>query len=67
VDLLELKLVDEIIQEPPGGAHADPDGAKEVMGEAVRRHISELAKIAPQKLIKPRVKKYMEMGRFTER
>jgi acetyl-CoA carboxylase carboxyl transferase subunit alpha len=38
VDLLELKLVDEIIQEPPGGAHADPEGTKEVLGEALRRH-----------------------------
>jgi acetyl-CoA carboxylase carboxyl transferase subunit alpha len=67
VDLLELKLVDEIIQEPPGGAHADPEGTKEVLGEALRRHISELAKIEPKKLIKPRVEKYTEMGRFTER
>jgi acetyl-CoA carboxylase carboxyl transferase subunit alpha len=67
VDLLELKLVDEVIQEPPGGAHADPDGTKEALGEALRRHVGELAKIEPKKLIKPRVKKYSDMGRFTER
>ncbi len=66
-DLLEFKLVDEVIEEPPGGAHADPEGTMEVLGEAVRRHIGELVKIEPKKLIEPRAKKYMEMGRFTER
>jgi acetyl-CoA carboxylase carboxyl transferase subunit alpha len=66
-DLLEFKLVDEVIEEPPGGAHANPEGTMEVLGEAVRRHIGELVKIEPKKLIEPRAKKYMEMGRFTER
>jgi len=67
VDLLELGLVDEVVEEPPGGAHADPEGAKQALGEALRRHVAELAKIAPKKLIEPRLRKYMEMGRFTER
>lgn len=66
-DLLELQLVDEVIPEPPGGAHADPDGTKQVLGEAVRRHVEELAAIDPKELIEPRAQKYMEMGRFTER
>lgn len=66
-DLLELGLVDEVIPEPPGGAHSDPERTIETLGEAVRRHIEELAKIGSKRLIKPRAKKYMEMGRFTER
>ena len=66
-DLLELGLVDEVIPEPPGGAHSDPERTIEALGEAVRRHIEELAKIGSKRLIKPRAKKYMEMGRFTER
>ena len=66
-DLLELGLVDEVIPEPPGGAHSDPERTIEALGEAVRRHVEELAKIGSKKLIKPRAKKYMEMGRFTER
>lgn len=66
-DLLELGLVDEVIPEPPGGAHSDPERTIEALGEAVRRHIEELAKIGPKRLIKPRAKKYMEMGRFAER
>ena len=66
-DLLELGLVDEVIPEPPGGAHSDPERTIEALGEAVRRHIEELAKIGSKRLIKPRAKKYMEMGRFAER
>ena len=66
-DLLALGLVDEVIPEPPGGAHSDPERTIEALGEAVRRHVEELAKIESKKLIKPRAKKYMEMGRFTER
>ncbi len=66
-DLLALGLVDEVIPEPPGGAHSDPEKTIEALGEAVRRHVEELAKIGSKKLIKPRAKKYMEMGRFAER
>lgn len=66
-DLLELGLVDEVIPEPPGGAHSDPERTIEAVGEAVRRHVEELAKIGSKKLVKPRAQKYMEMGRFAER
>ena len=66
-DLLELGLVDEVIPEPPGGAHSDPERTIEALGEAVRRHVEELVKIGSKRLIKPRAKKYMEMGRFAER
>ena len=66
-DLFDLGLVDEVIAEPLGGAHADPEGMKDGLGEALRRNVEELAKIDPKKLITRRAKKYMEMGRFTER
>jgi len=66
-DLLELGLVDEVIPEPPGGAHSDPERTIAALGEAVRRHVEELVKIGSKRLIKPRAKKYMEMGRFAER
>ena len=65
-DLLALGLVDEVIAEPTGGAHSDPERTIEALGEAVRRHVEELVKIGSKKLIKPRAEKYMEMGRFAE-
>src|SRR5919197_3603997 len=51
-DLLHLKVIDEIIPEPPGGAHADPEGAAEALGEALRRHVRALRKVKADKLLK---------------
>ena len=66
-DLLELGLVDEIIPEPLGGAHCDPDAAMRAVAQVVTRHLNELVKIDRKKLIPSRAKKYMEMGQFAER
>ncbi len=66
-DLLELGLVDEIIPEPIGGAHCDPDAAKQTVAQVVTRHFEELAKIDRKTLIESRAKKYMGMGQFAER
>jgi acetyl-CoA carboxylase carboxyl transferase subunit alpha len=66
-DLLELGLVDEIIPEPLGGAHCDPDATIRTVAEVVTRHLKELVKIDRKKLIPSRTKKYMEMGQFAER
>lgn len=66
-DVLELGVVDEIIPEPPGAAHSDADATKRAVGEVMARHLKELAKINPKKLIQSRAKKYMEMGSFAER
>lgn len=66
-DVLELGVIDEIIPEPPGAAHSDADATKRAVGEVMARHLKELAKINPKKLVQSRAKKYMEMGSFTER
>src|SRR6188508_3446501 len=65
-DLLRLKVIDEIIKEPVGGAHIDPDAAGEALREALIRHLTELRKIRPEKLIRRRAEKYAAMGAFTE-
>ena len=65
-DLLRLKVVDEIVQEPVGGAHVDPDAAGEALREALIRHLTELRKIRPEKLVRRRAEKYGAMGAFTE-
>ena len=38
-DLRELDVIDEIVPEPPGGAHADPAGSAAAVGEAIERHL----------------------------
>jgi len=63
-DLKQLELIDEIIPEPPGGAHADPAGAAAAVGEAVERHLNELLNLTPEELRDGRYRKFRAMGRF---
>ena len=65
-DLLRLKLIDEIVPEPVGGAHVDPDATGEGLRSALIRYLTELRKIRPEKLIKRRAEKYAAMGVFSE-
>jgi acetyl-CoA carboxylase carboxyl transferase subunit alpha len=68
-DLRQLDIVDEVLGEPPGGAHHDYDAAAEIVGAAVARHLRELAGIAkesPAGLLDKRYAKYRAMGRFIE-
>jgi acetyl-CoA carboxylase carboxyl transferase subunit alpha len=65
-DLLRLKVIDEVIKEPVGGAHIDPDGAGEALREALIRYLTELRKLKPEKLVRRRAEKYAAMGAFTE-
>jgi len=65
-DLLRLKLIDEVVPEPPGGAHADPDATGESLREALIRHVTELRKVRPERLVRRRAEKYAAMGAFAE-
>jgi acetyl-CoA carboxylase carboxyl transferase subunit alpha len=65
-DLLRFKLIDEIVPEPLGGAHLDPDATGEALREALVRHMNELRKVRPEKLVRRRAEKYSAMGVFTE-
>jgi len=65
-DLLRLKLIDEIIPEPLGGAHQDPDAIAEALRDTLVRHLAELRKIRPEKLVKRRVEKFAAMGAYAE-
>jgi acetyl-CoA carboxylase carboxyl transferase subunit alpha len=65
-DLLRFKLIDEIIPEPMGGAHLDPDAAGEALREALIRHMNELRKVRPEKLVRRRAEKYAAMGAYSE-
>ena len=65
-DLLRLKLIDEIVPEPVGGAHVDPDATGEALRAALIRYMTELRKSRPEKLIKRRAEKYAAMGVFSE-
>lgn len=63
-DMKKLKLVDEIVKEPLGGAHADREGAFKAVEKAIIKHFEELKKLSPEDLIKDRMDKYDQMGVF---
>jgi acetyl-CoA carboxylase carboxyl transferase subunit alpha len=65
-DLLNLGVIDEIVQEPPGGAHADPETAADRLGDALRRHVRSLRKLRIEKLLRRREEKYLSMGALRE-
>jgi acetyl-CoA carboxylase carboxyl transferase subunit alpha len=63
-DLKGLGVIDEIIPEPVGGAHADPAAAAQALGEAVSRAFDELAAFSPEDLLAARYAKFRGMGWF---
>ena len=62
-DLLEFKVVDRVIQEPAGGAHADPEAAITSVGDAVEEELKGLAGFSPDQLKAQRAERYLAIGR----
>jgi acetyl-CoA carboxylase carboxyl transferase subunit alpha len=63
-DLLQLKLVDEIVPEPDGGAHYDHEGAAKLLEPFLARSLDELAKLTAEQLVDQRYEKFRRMGQF---
>ena len=63
-DLQELGCVDAIVPEPPGGAHADPDGAAKLVDEALQSNLSELKALPTKDLVTSRYEKFRKMAQF---
>jgi acetyl-CoA carboxylase carboxyl transferase subunit alpha len=61
-DMKDLGVIDEIIPEPPGGAHADPAGAIAAVGEAVERHLRELTDLGPEERRERRYRRFRALG-----
>jgi acetyl-CoA carboxylase carboxyl transferase subunit alpha len=66
-DLKELGVIDEILPEPSGGAHMDPQAMAKTVEAAVRRNLKQLRKVKPDALVTRRYKKYRAMGMVTVR
>lgn len=65
-DLVGLGVVDEVIDEPMGGAHADWEGAAANLEEALVRHLGEVAAMTPEERRRTRWDKYARMGEWQE-
>ena len=64
--LLELGVADEIVPEPPGGAHSDFDQAAARLGEALARNLAALRRSSPSALVEQRYRKFRNMGKVIE-
>ena len=62
--MLDFGLVDEIIKEPSGGAHTDPETMVKTLKRHIKKSILELKAIEPDQLVNDRIEKYSQMGRF---
>ncbi|MGA7616587.1 MAG: acetyl-CoA carboxylase carboxyltransferase subunit alpha [Thermoanaerobaculia bacterium] len=63
-DLKELQVIDEVIPEPPGGAHTDHATTMELLRPYLEKALKELMKLKPAQLPEERYKKFRRMGSF---
>lgn len=65
-ELFNLGMVDEIIKEPLGGAHRNPNETAETLGETVKRNLKGLLQVPIDELIDRRYEKFRRIGAFEE-
>jgi len=63
-DMKKLKLIDEIVREPAGGAHANREKTFEIVRNKIVTHFEQLKKLSPKELVEKRMEKYANMGVF---
>jgi acetyl-CoA carboxylase carboxyl transferase subunit alpha len=63
-DLASFGLVDDIIPEPPEGAHEKPDQAAELLRERLRKALADLSTMKPDEIVQHRYLKFRQMGNF---
>tara|TARA_R110002049_G_scaffold38978_2_gene120384 strand:- start:42695 stop:43648 length:954 start_codon:yes stop_codon:yes gene_type:complete len=63
-DMKKLKMVDEIVKEPLGGAHRDREKTFEIVSNAIVKSFEPLKNLSPKELVKNRMDKYANMGVF---
>jgi len=65
-DLSRLGVIDEIVKEPLGGAHRNPQRMAETLKEVIERHLKELEKMNEEELLTLRYEKFRKMGTFVD-
>ncbi len=66
-DLIELRIVDRLVPEPVGGAHADPDRAIATLGEVLTEELAALAPLDAASLKAQRADRFYAIGRMEQR
>ncbi len=65
-DLLQMGIIDKIIKEPEGGAHAHPEAAAQLLKQALLQELAGLRRISATRLVKQRMEKFSRMGVYVE-
>ena len=65
-DLFQMKVIDEVVEEPIGGAHSDPRRAAELLKEAMTRNLAEIRNMQPGELVRLRYEKFRTLGMFDQ-
>jgi acetyl-CoA carboxylase carboxyl transferase subunit alpha len=63
-EVAKLGCVDEIISEPPGGAHLDHEAGAGILGTALRKHLDQLKAMSIDDMIAARQKKFRNIAQF---
>ncbi|WP_378176720.1 acetyl-CoA carboxylase carboxyltransferase subunit alpha [Aquimarina sp. SS2-1] len=63
-DSVKLKVVDEIVREPLGGAHSDREKTFEAVRDKILSSFDEIKNLSPEELVEKRMDKYANMGVF---
>ena len=62
--LLELGVIDEVVPEPPGGAHRDFQRTSTLLKESLSRHLAELLALPRDDVLATRYRRYRSIGRY---
>jgi len=66
VELKKIGIIDDIIKEPLGGAHNNPEMVSDQLKVKITRILDDLTTISPEELVQARIRKFMKMGRWSE-
>ena len=64
--LLHLGLIDEVIPEPLGGAHKDPEEVAKLVGDCLSNQLEELDKLTTESLLEDRYQRLLSIGEFKD-
>jgi acetyl-CoA carboxylase carboxyl transferase subunit alpha len=65
-DLLDFKVINGVIPEPPGGAHANPDASAQIIKEVLIKELRDLCERNPSVLVRYRNQKIRKIGHWNE-
>jgi acetyl-CoA carboxylase carboxyl transferase subunit alpha len=61
-----MNVIDEVVEEPIGGAHRDARRASELLKEAVSRNLAEIRNTSTDELVKRRYEKFRKLGMYDQ-